>query len=360
MGGLREARERAASGLPGRRVALLLLSFLLPLAASTMGAGTALSDTAASLNGQWSPFTRCPVEDPAMLAVDGRAQISFCIAASSPGGTFKLGNTTAAAGDTGLQFGITGARNPPWAVVAPAGGVIAGAPVDVPGGLLGLMCPSGDPVVASVCSLITDSNLNRVTATVEAADNPTDFSISAGLQVGTPIVTLPIKVRLQNPLLGSTCYIGSDANPIILRPAVVDASKATFGYSFFDLDGTPNPSGPLIVLSASGLKEADTTFAVPGANGCGLAGVLNGAINFKTGLPSPSGNNSLVLDNASSYAVSFSNATLFYPNAGQAFSDAWHAAVCSDCPTAPPAETPAALPIRLNFSLGLPLGLGPR
>jgi hypothetical protein len=94
---------------------------------------------------------------------------------------------------------------------------------------------------------------------------------------------VPIKVHLHNLLLGPNCYIGSNANPIVLnlQETPTSAPKVSF-------------SGNAIVVS--GAEVADDTFAVPGASGCGLLGLLDAAVNLKTGLPSPSGRNSALID----------------------------------------------------------------
>jgi hypothetical protein len=63
---------------------------------------------------------------------------------------------------------------------------------------------------------------------------------------------------------------------------------------------------------------------VPGATGCGLLGVLDAAVNLQQGLPSPAGNNNLVLNNAASGVISEGNQG---PVTGQQFSDGWHSAV---------------------------------
>ena len=73
----------------------------------------------------------------------------------------------------------------------------------------------------------------------------------------------------------------------------------------------------------SGTVQGDDTFSVPGASGCGPNGdgSLDSLVNAVVGLPSPSGNNHLVLDDASSALVSPING-----ENGQAFANAWHGA----------------------------------
>ena len=92
--------------------------------------------------------------------------------------------------------------------------------------------------------------------------------------------SVPVKVHLQNVLLGSSCYVGSDASPIIERQP---SPNEHAGYV-----------GRIIVVTGVVLGRLDV--AVPGATGCGPLGVADPAINLKEGWPSPSGNNSLVID----------------------------------------------------------------
>src|SRR5262249_7867203 len=130
--------------------------------------------------------------------------------------------------------------------------------------------------------------------------------------------------------LGPSCFLGSDMNPIVLHPANTDVSNAMLDVEQFDTDGTPDPNGILASLVVSGTTQGDDTFAVPGATGCGPNGdgSLNGAVNAIVGLPSPSGANHLVLNDASS-ALGFPTSGLSGSGTivtGQQFSDAWHSA----------------------------------
>jgi hypothetical protein len=301
--------------------ALAVLAMLIP--ASMASASTASGVT---LGGDWAPFTRCPVDDPAMLAADGVNNVALCVASDSPSGSITLGSTTVPTGDSNLQFGLV--ENPQtgaFSIISPPGGAIVAAPVQIPGGLLGLMCPSNIPVVSAVCDEITNSSLNKVTATLEPAGDPSDFSLGAGLSAGEPILTLPVMIHLQNPLLGPGCYVGSDNDPIVLHPENLTTPVVNLGR--FDANGTPDPSdGVMLSISSTGGTQGDSSFAVPGATGCGLAGVLDGAVDLKQGLPSPSGND-LVLNNASADLAGLNSPALVAPDAGQDLSSYWHSAV---------------------------------
>lgn len=257
-----------------------------------------------------------------MLAADGVSSDPTCIANSSPNGSIKLGNSTQTTGATNLQLGATvDDATGAFSLISPPGGALVAEPVNVEGGLLGLMCPSDIPLVTAICDGLVGSPLNTVTATVEPAGEPSNFNRAAALSVGQPIITLPVKVHLQNPILGPNCYIGSNSDPIVLRPK--NTTQPSLAVAPGDLDGTPNPSGALARLTTTS-TQGDDTFAVPAARGCGLLGVLDAAVNAQQGLPSPSGNNNLVLNNAASAVISEGAQG---PVTGQQFSDGWHSAV---------------------------------
>jgi len=150
-----------------------------------------------------------------------------------------------------------------------------------------------------------------VQATVELVGLPSDFDAGAALGSGGPIVTLPVRVHLQNVVLGGTCYIGSAADPILLKPVLKTAPADTSSAGF--------PGGFIIGLTAT---LGDDTFTVPKAQGCGPAGLLDEVVNAKLGLPSPSGANELVLDDTR-LSVALTQ------QGGQKLHDAWHAAVIS-------------------------------
>jgi len=71
------------------------------------------------------------------------------------------------------------------------------------------------------------------------------------------------------------------------------------------------------------VTQGDSTFSVPAVSGCGPNGdgSLDSVVNTVVGLPSPSGNNTLVLEEASS--------ALALPNNNQTGAEvaaAWHSA----------------------------------
>lgn len=274
-------------------------------------AGTA---SAVTLEGPWAPFNRCPVDAPEILAVQDTG--NACVAAVSPRGTFQIGDLVTHTGASNLQFGAYGP-----AIPNTVGATLQADPATVPGGLLGIVVPSQVPEpLRSTLRTVLETGPLGVTAKVELAGEPSDFSLFGPFS-GTPAITLPIKIHLQNLLLGGKCYIGSDKDPIVLHPVVTPIP------AFGDLTpGGTDPNGfPTLFLdlgAAGGLDQVDGSFSVPTANGCGLLGLglLDKVIDSKLGLPSPAGANKIVLEDS---VVSIGGSE---PD-GQTLSDAWHAAV---------------------------------
>jgi hypothetical protein len=264
-----------------------------------------------------------------MLAADGVIRQAFCAAADSPSGSATIGSTTVTTGDTNLQFGlVTDTSTNPETVTAfsPPGGAVVAAPAQVPGGLLGLMCPSLIPVISQICQTLVNSPLNAVSAVVESAGDPSNINLLAQLQKGVPILTLPVKIQLQNPILGSNCFIGSDSNPILLHPE--NLTTPTVSNVRFKTNGTPAKGGPMFAL-VTNATQGDSTFSVPTASGCGglLSLLIDPIVNAKLGLPSPSGSNSLVLNDSTNELASFVNSARLAPNEGKHLARAWQSAV---------------------------------
>ncbi|MFF8096379.1 hypothetical protein [Streptomyces sp. NPDC016675] len=289
--------------------------------------GTATAAAAAVPNGEWAPFTRCPVDAPAMLAADGLARTPQCVVSTSPSGSIKLGKTTVTTGRTNLQIGVVQNSDGTSTVVAPAGGALVADSATVPGGLLGLMCPSNIPAITAICEQLSNSTLNKITATVESVGAPYDFDQTAGILTDQPIVAIPVRIHLENPFLGSKCYIGTATKPIVLRPE--NRQFPEFGMSFFRGDGTVAEDGEMSRINLTGATQNDSSFAVPGASGCGLGlfGLIDAAVNAKTGLPSAAGNNSLTLNNAQTHLAGLNAPGTVAPDAGKHLSRNWHSAV---------------------------------
>ena len=108
-------------------------------------------------------------------------------------------------------------------------------------------------------------------------DGPSPFSV----------ITIPIKVHLQQRR----------------RARAELLHRLRRGPDCFESGGDPDQHAAAHLrrpgrkrTHITGVEVADTTFAVPGASGCGLLGALDAALDLKTGLPSASGKNSALID----------------------------------------------------------------
>jgi len=319
MNSMSSVRTRMRAGL---LVAFGALALLVP-------AGSA---SAVKLKGHWAPVNRCPVDNPAVVGADGVNEIAICVASSSPNGSIKLGKMeTTATGATDMQFALVTSGDGTFTAISPEGGAILSEPTKVKGGLLNISCGEGpDPLaIRAICrTLIEDSPLNKVTATVESAGPISDFDLLAGLSEGLPILTLPVKIKLNNPLLGNNCYIGSNENPIVLQPANTDLTNVQVLFGSFDpLTGEEADDGEMGLIGLSGAIQGDSDFEVPKAKGCGLLNIFDGAINQRVGLPAAAGVSELVLNDASTSMIGINDPTPYAPNAGQQLNEWWHGAV---------------------------------
>jgi hypothetical protein len=162
----------------------------------------------------------------------------------------------------------------------------------------------------SLDEAIARSKALRVNATFESAGTPGQLS-SLPLE-------LPVKVHLENALLGSSCYVGSAASPIRL-----DLMTGTTNPPAPNKPITGVESGEFIseaarpeVLFSGGGIFVDNSFASPGANGCMLSigshhYNIDAAVNKLFGLPSAAGRNTAVLD----FSLSLVSPDVAYPPA---------------------------------------------
>lgn len=131
--------------------------------------------------------------------------------------------------------------------------------------------------------------------TFELEADPSDpLSLIQLLSSGRIPITLrvPLKIHIGGPQLGPDCYIGSDAAPIVVAPQIVSPPRG------FSLARDPNGYATL-VATISGFDIEDGSFAIPGAEGCGENGKLNGTVDEIAGLPAPAGSSRLLLSDVS-------------------------------------------------------------
>lgn len=211
--------------------------------------------------------------------------LEACFNSEVKAGHFKMGSKNVPITD---PISLSGGGNSAGEVVFSDKGGLSKSKQTVPGGLVGL----------TGLDWLTDAlgaEALKVYAVTELAGQPTNPFLD-------PFV-LPIKVHLENPVIGKNCYVGSNANPITLKlttgttnPPPPNEPISGFVPKVFELD--PEREG--VILAKEG-RFVDNAFAAPAASGCRLElGLINISIdtivNLQSGLPSPAGTNETVQD----------------------------------------------------------------
>jgi hypothetical protein len=277
---------------------------------TSLGVLSIASPALAAPKGEYAVFYDCPLSN---------AEVHGCIVGKTESGEFVIGTTKTKVPidktitlQGGFEKEIPAEFRMPF-VEAADGNTLSKTPQPVPGGLIGMVnCKEiSNPSLRALCETIEKSKLNAVAATTELALPAPPASLSsiflseASLEnpilyeaFGIPALGLPVKVKLENPLLGNECYIGSSTEPIVL--------KLTTGTTNPPLPNTPitgkigenssRAEGGILVIKNNSL--VDNLFAVPAAKGCGgkaFESVIDPLIDAKLGLPSASGNNTAIL-----------------------------------------------------------------
>ncbi|HEY6729770.1 MAG TPA: hypothetical protein VI039_01970 [Solirubrobacterales bacterium] len=226
--------------------------------------------------------------------------MNFCFHSETKSGFLTIGKKTTPIVNTQVLQGglkVTPAFESTF-YAAEENNTLVKTPQPVPGGLLGITAPSWWPkFLRDLFNDTINNGFTGVTATVELV-KPVQFSlINSILRTGTSTV-LPVKVKLSNPFLGNSCYIGSSSQPITLNlttgTTAPPAPNQPIEGSSGDLGGNPQ----LTIQSLKNTKLVDNSFAVPGANGCGglFSFLIDPFVESIVGIPSAAGTNTAVLE----------------------------------------------------------------
>lgn len=250
---------------------------MLAAALATLGfAGTA----SAKLTGEYTHFEFCPYKT---------AGVARCIDSITESGKVLLGNkevpiekpVTLQGGYSELteeeeEKGVEFAKF----FAATNGITLSKAAQNVPGGLLGIVPEAGAPaLVKALIKFFLENKLTGVTSTLELAKPATEIKINE-LHLAEGALTalrLPVKVHLENPFLGKSCFVGSESSPIIWNlttgktspnPPNTTISGKTGGVSFLE---------KARILKLTGNELVDNNWSAPGPSGCG--GILGFLVN---------------------------------------------------------------------------------
>lgn len=245
----------------------------------------------------YEQFAQCPYEN---------LEMDHCVLGVFDG-SYTIGpRTVTLQNPVTLQGGYTGE----WSEIefhgAENGVTLSKTAQPLPGGLSGVTAPPSWPKeLQEWFNGAIEEGFTGVNATLELAGTATGITLNYENlfeEEGTAL-GLPVKIKLDNPILGSNCYIGSDKSPIHLELTTgkSGALKGSPGELSFNEDFT--------ITTLSGLKVVDETYALPAASGCGglASAFVDPLVNSLLGLPSASGKNAAtltgVLEDADAEAV---------------------------------------------------------
>ncbi|GAA4481329.1 hypothetical protein GCM10023094_29290 [Rhodococcus olei] len=229
--------------------------FLTRLALVGVASGGALAFAVPTATAAPTPVPGGAVCDPAV----GEG----CLSVVVNGGTFDNNGFTLPIKDGDLV--IAGTLAPDGPIVPRNDGHfgVYSKPMQVPGGVLGVDLPLNNLF-----------GLTGVTSQVEATETPTINGLVTDFDL-----TMPARLKIDNPLLGDNCYIGSPENPVVFE--LNKGPEMPEGH-FED----PYPAGTAWLTN---IHNEAADFALPGATGCGPFGVLNPIVNWRAKVPNDSG-----------------------------------------------------------------------
>jgi hypothetical protein len=259
-----------------------------------------LAASASAHTGLYARFNQCP---------STTAGVFKCVQSVNKGGVVVLGKKTVPiVNPVTLQGGISGGEEKEEHFyekffAATNGETLSKTPQPVPGGLSGLVNCKEITLgwLRSSCEGIFENGLTGVNATLELSRPASEIVVSEeelAFEEGLAL-QLPVRVHLENPLLGSTCYVGSSSSPIIWHLTTGTTSPPAPNKP---LKGT---AGSLEFLEGGAIAEfanatlVDNAWSAPGATGCGgflVEYILDPIINASIGVPSAAGKNTAALE----------------------------------------------------------------
>jgi hypothetical protein len=244
--------------------------------------------------GEFAVFADCPLSNPT---------VEICLVAKTEGGKFTVGKETVPITNPitlqgGLKKFLSSSEE---FIAAEDGNTLTKSPQKVPGGLAGLVkCNEISNFLERIaCELVFENGVTGVNATTELAAPASSIKTNVLnlLEGHGTALSLPLKVHLENPFLGSNCYIGSNASPIVI--------EFTTGTTSPPLPNTPITGSPGEISFAEGeqiliIKNnelVNNSFAAPKAAGCGgiFSFLIDPIVNSKLGLPAAAGHNTAIL-----------------------------------------------------------------
>jgi hypothetical protein len=247
-----------------RVVATALLAFAL--------AALALAGSAqAKLVGEFTKFAQCPYKN---------TEVKKCIYSVTTSGEVVLGSkkvpiekAVTLQGGLGVPSETTEFSK---LFAATNGITLSKAPQNVPGGLLGIVPDASSPaLVKALIKFFLENSLTGVNSTLELAKPASAIEANEFNLAGEEGISLklPVKVHLENPFLGKSCYVGSESSPINWNLTTGKTSPPAPNTSIQGAGGEGEflEGGRIIQLNNN--KLVDNAWSAPAPAGCG--GILS-------------------------------------------------------------------------------------
>jgi hypothetical protein len=236
------------------------------LSAAVAALGTMIFASGASAHsGEFARFNNCPSTNP---------EVETCLYAVTGGGEVVLGSKKVPIEkEVILQGGFTKAVSHVSKFVAATNGeTLTKVPQNVPGGLAGLVPPEESPeIVKDAIKFFFENGLTGVNSTLELAKPASEIEISEFnllLKEGVAL-KLPVKVHLENPFLGSNCYVGSSGSPIIWNLTTGETSPPGPNKSIEGRAGNVSLLEGFEIAKITGNELVDNGWSAPKVTGCG-------------------------------------------------------------------------------------------
>jgi hypothetical protein len=294
-----------------KRAAPALVALALALAA--LGGWLAFGGGGSSSE-DYAPFARCPL---------GERATDLCLYSRASGGELTVGSRSVPLSrPVVFQGGVHVLENGRREVVrerflAPARGpALSLASEPVPGGLRSALERSLLPgaLRARLARYLAGgpaANALAVTIELAAPASTIEIDIQNLIERSGIALTLPVKVRLSNPFLQSSCragahplYIGSDAHPIALALTTGTTDPPAPNRPIHGRVAHTSVKDEYNVTAIGASSLVNNSFAAPAVHGCagaqGLA--LQRALDAGLGLPAPAGVNTAILQGSLSDA----------------------------------------------------------
>ena len=267
-------------------------------------AALAFAPVASAHEGEWAKFNNCP------STVEG---VFKCVHSVTTGGRVKLGvKNVPIVHPVTLDGGYSQANSERISTFygAANGETLQAVPQPVPGGLSGLVNCKEISLwwLRESCEAIFENGLTGVNATLELAKPASEIQISEFNLIAKKGVALklPVKVHLENPLLGSGCYVGSSSSPLVWNLTTGTTSPPPPAEPLTGTFGTPSFSEGSQILNITGAQLVENNWSAPHASGCGgflVEYILDPIIDASVGLPAAAGTNEAVLVNTLNIAL---------------------------------------------------------